>query len=210
MGLGEKKGVGKCLRIASVVFGLVVPALKSSLLERIPAQAPFTLAFEDLLMNVFEVPSGISFLDEGEEDVLYSWDSARCQVPQLLWIISEIEELRWIGGTGDKFPRASANHHDGGDGAFSRVLAIHTVTALVTEEVWNERIAVHGKTGVKGGSNELDQSRKNIKRRYISSDGSGCEAFRIRDEEGYPGGSFKPRHLVPAQVSSVVPRDLGE
>ena len=143
-------------------MGLVVPALKTALLERIPAHSSHPLTLQHLRMDAVKVPSPMGFFVERLEYLLHIRIEACCQVVQLLRILHEIVELRGISRTSDEFPRTTSDHHKRGNGALACVLAIHRVVpfwAKDATEVRNERVPVQRETLIEGTIHQIDKCR---------------------------------------------------
>jgi len=182
-----------CLLLTCIISRLVVPALKTSLLQSIPAQPSCTLALENLGMNSLEVPPLVGLSHEGSGDALYEWVVlARHQVDQLFWVLVKIEELGRVRRANDKLPWASSNHHDGSNRALASVFAVDCVDARMPFHLWHEGVPIHWKTNIHTTTNEINQGRNKIHCRYVLRDGTRFELFWVGDHEWDSCRSFEP------------------
>ena len=85
------------------------------------------------------------------------------EVGQFLGVGREIVELWGIGWAGDVFPDAAADHHHGGDGAFTAVFGDDGVGAAGDVlEVREKRVPVHGETGDERCADEIYEGREDV------------------------------------------------
>jgi hypothetical protein len=122
---------------------LVVPALELANRQSLPNQSSLSLTVDRLVVNGLQVPLLSCFVG-----ILLCQDDvalflAFAQVVQLLGIVVQVEELRWVDKRSNVLVLLASDHHDWGDCAFSHVLAEDgMVLVVLTVKCWVQTLAI--------------------------------------------------------------------